>query len=285
MRSADGQKDPTMRLLRELQTEEGRAREGLFVAEGEELTRRAFDYGAEVVGLVISDRLAPTPRGIALAEEAEAAGAPVCAASAGLIGKMLGAKPPPDCAAVVRRKLASLAEVLGAECPLVIMVEHGENADNLGMLLRSADAAGVDGAVLTAGTTDPFARKVVRASRGAVFSVPVCIRPDASEAIAFARGMLRDRRVPKHSGCGGRGSEAVNVVAASARAETAYTDADLTGPVMLVVGNEHTGISDAVRDASDAVVRIPMRGRVNSLNIAAAATVLLYEALRQRGIG
>lgn len=282
MRLVGGQRDPTMRLLRELQTEEGRAREGSFVVEGEELTRRAFDYGAEVLGLVLSDRLACTPEGIALAEQAEAAGAAVCAASPGLIGKMLGAQPAPDRAAIVRRRTVPLQAVLIAQSPLLMMVEHGESADNLGMLLRSADAAGVDGAVLTAGTTDPFARKVVRASRGAVFSVPICVCPDASEAIASARETLRDKRVTEH---GGHSSGAVQVVAASARGDLAYTDVDLTGPVMLVVGNEHTGISDAVRTASDAIVRIPMRGRVNSLNIAVAASVLLYEALRQRNPG
>lgn len=266
MRSVDGQRDPTMRLLRELQTDVGREREGLFVAEGEELVRRAFDYGAEVVCLTLSDRLARTAQGAALAAEAEAAGASVCTASLGLIGKMLGTQPAPDRAAIVHRRLVSLNETLAGDCPLIIMVERCENADNLGMLLRSADAAGVDGVVLTGDTTDPFGRRAVRASRGAVFSVPICICPDSLAAVASARAARPGLRV----------------IATSAGARKPYTDVDLGGPAALVVGNEHVGVSDPVKNASDEVARIPMRGRVNSLNIAAAASVMIYEALRQR---
>lgn len=267
MRTADGQKDPIMRLIRELQTEQGRIREGLFVAEGEELVRRAFDYGAQVVGLVLSDKLANSEQGHLLAKEAERAGAEVCTASPGLIGKMLGSVPPPDRVAIVQRRVVSLESVLNTPRPLFIAVENGENADNLGMLLRSADAAGVDGVILLGTTTDPFAKKAVRASRGAVFGLPICICADTLSVVAAAkdRGVL--------------------VAASSARAQTVYTEADLGGPVMLAVGNEHVGISDELRSAADLVLRIPMRGRVNSLNIAVAASILMYEALRQRGGG
>ena len=146
------------------------------------------------------------------------------------------------------------------------MVEHGENADNLGMLLRSADAAGASSVVLAAGTTDPFSRRAVRGSRGAVFSLPICIAGFARRAIEEASG---------------RG---LRIVATSANADTEYTAFDYTGPVMIVVGNEHTGLSAETRALADAVVRIPMLGRIHSLNIAVAASLVLYEAARQRRI-
>lgn len=264
VRKATGQKDPAVVLLRELTTEDGRRRQGRFAAEGEEIVRRAFDYGGMVDALIVTERFAADPRSNELLARAGLVGADIVTTTEGLLSKVLEAKPTPECIAIVQRKLASLAEVLNAPNALVLTVEHGENADNLGMLLRSTDAAGVDGVVLTADTTDPFARRVVRGSRGAVFTVPICIQHDATRVINMAK------------------AAGLQVVATSARSETPYTSVDFGKPTMVVVGNEHVGITDAVREHADLVVAIPMRGRINSLNIAVAGSIVLYEAVRQR---
>jgi TrmH family RNA methyltransferase len=260
-----GQKDPVVQLLRELVGEDGRARHSRFFVEGEELIRRAFDYGGKVDSLILTERYAANPVSAELLERAQKAKTDIVSATDGLLAKILEAKPTPECLAIVERKVASLAQVFTAPIPLVMMVEHGENADNLGMLLRSTDAAGVDGVILAADTTDPFSRRVVRGSRGAVFTVPICIARSSVKAIAEA----------KQAG--------LQIVATSARSDITYTDLDLAKPTMLIVGNEHVGISEAVREHADVVARIPMLGRINSLNIAVAASVMLYEALRQRG--
>lgn len=265
MRPVSGQKDPVVQLLRELTGEDGRKRRGQFFAEGEELVRRAFDYGGKVESLILTERFAVSPQAADLLERAAQARADIYTASEGLLAKILDAKPTPECLAVAERRVAALPDVFTADCPLIAMVEHGENADNLGMLLRSTDASGVDGVILAAETTDPFSRRVVRGSRGAVFTVPLCIQYDAAKPIAEAK---------KHG---------LQVIATSARTDVAYTAVDYTKPTMIVVGNEHIGISDTVRGLADSVVRIPMRGRINSLNIAVAASLVLYEAVRQRG--
>jgi TrmH family RNA methyltransferase len=264
MEKIDSQKHPVIALLREITTEDGRRRAGRFFAEGEELSRRAFDYGGSVEALVLTDRFAGTEEAADVLERAASAGAAVYCASEGLIAKTLGAKPTPACIAIALRKVASISEALSGRAPLVQMVENGDNADNLGMLLRSTDAAGVSGVILSGETTDPFARRVVRGSRGAIFTLPICIYPDSAKAIAEARG---------------RG---IHVVATSARADVPHTEVDYTVPTMFVAGSEHFGISDAVRGLADVVVRVPMFGKVNSLNIAVAASVVLYEAVRQR---
>ena len=267
MEKIDSQKHPVIALLREIATEDGRRRTGRFFAEGEELSRRAFDYGGSVEAVVLSDRFAGSEQAAAILERAASAGATAYCASEGLIGKTLGAKPTPECVAIALRKVASLSEALSGGTPLVQMVENGDNADNLGMLLRSTDAAGVSGVILSGETTDPFARRVVRGSRGAIFTVPICIYPDAARAIAEAR------------------SRGIQVVATSAKADVSYTEVDYTAPTMFVAGSEHFGISDAVRELADVVVRIPMLGKINSLNIAVAASLVLYEAVRQRKSG
>ncbi len=263
MHNVSGQKDPIIRLVRDLQTENGRASAGLFFAEGEELARRAFDYGGSVHSLVVTDRFVSSPDAEDVISRARAAGVDIFISTTGLLSKILDAKPTPECLAIVERRVAALGDALAGECPLVQVVERGENADNLGMLLRSTDAAGATGVVLVQ-ATDPFSRRVVRGSRGAVFTVPIAISNDSAQVIGEAR------------------SRGLQVIATSARSDIYYSEIDFTKPTAIIVGNEHIGITDTVREMADAVVRIPMRGKINSLNIAVAASVVLYEAVRQR---
>ncbi|MCX8052697.1 MAG: RNA methyltransferase [Armatimonadetes bacterium] len=259
-----GQKDPIMTLLREITTQEGRRARSLFFVEGDELVLRAYDFGGPVHSLILTERFVTSAGAQQIVERAAALGTPVFTTTSGLLDKILQAKPTPECLAIVERKLAKLSDVFSKEKALVVMLERGENADNLGMLLRSADAVGVSGVILTADTVDPFSRRAVRGSRGAVFAVQICIVKDATHAIEEAR------------------TSGLRIVATSARANTLYTTTDFTKPTLVIVGNEHTGISDSVWECSDQVVRIPMMGRVNSLNVAVAASVILYEAVRQR---
>ncbi|MEN6581838.1 MAG: RNA methyltransferase [Armatimonadota bacterium] len=264
MQKITGQKDPIIKLLKELTAEDGRRRNSRFFAEGEELVRRAFDYGGKVDSVIFTDKFAASPAAQVLLERAAGAGVDVFISTEGLLAKMLEAKPTPECLAIVERRVASLQDAISGITPLVQMVESCENADNLGMLLRSTDASGVTGVVLTADTTDPFSRRVVRGSRGAVFTVPICPFRDSGKAIEEAH------------------AAGLQVIATSARSDTYYTQIDFTKPTMIIVGNEHTGISDTVRNQADSVVRIPMLGKINSLNIAVAASVIMYEAVRQR---
>lgn len=264
IRKVSGQKDPVIKLLRELRNETGRKRNGLFFVEGPEIVRRAIDFGAETQSMILTERFAASEEGEYLLDKAALAGIETYSSTSGLLAKILEAKPIPACLSLVERRVASLDNIFGGKCPLVLVVESGENADNLGMLLRSTDAAGVDGVILAANTVDPFNRRTVRGSRGAVFCVPICVVGEVNAAIRHAR---------EHD---------LQVVAASANADKDYTEIDYTKPTMAIVGNEHTGISRAVKDESDVIVRIPMRGRIHSLNIAVSASILLFEAQRQR---
>ncbi|MEI6971986.1 MAG: RNA methyltransferase [bacterium] len=264
MREVDGQRDPLMQMLRDLQNETGRRKHDRYTVEEAELVRRAIDLGSPIEAVVASDVFVRSAEGRHLLDKAAAAGLDTCSASPGLLGKMLGAKPTPDCVAIVRRRLASLDSILSSPSPLIQMVEHCESADNLGMLLRSTDAAGTTGVLLTADTTDPFSRRTVRGSRGAVFTVPLCIVSGTADVFERARKLN------------------IQVVAASATGDRSYDMVDMTRPTMLAVGNEHKGLSELARSAADVCVRIPMLGKIHSLNIAVAASVLLYEAVRQR---
>lgn len=174
---------------------------------------------------------------------------------------------------IVRRRLSDLTAVLNAlrsrasSChplkALLVVAEAVEKPGNLGAILRSADAAGAHGLIVCDPVTDAYNPNVVRASKGTLFSVPV-VEASTPEALPWLRG------------------HAITIVAATPQAQTLYTDADLRGPVAIALGAEKEGLSRAWLEGADAVVRIPMLGRVNSLNVAMATALLLYEAVRQR---
>ncbi|HEU5111686.1 MAG TPA: TrmH family RNA methyltransferase, partial [Acidimicrobiia bacterium] len=126
-----------------------------------------------------------------------------------------------------------------------------------------ADAVGADAVVAADPDTDPFSPNVVRASTGAIFSVPLGVA-DLDAAVAWVR----------HHGA--------RITAADPEASDLLWEADLTGPVALLVGAEHTGLTGPARAAADATVSLPMRGSTDSLNVSVSMAVLAYEALRQR---
>ena len=149
---------------------------------------------------------------------------------------------------------------------LWLVCEAVEKPGNLGTLLRSADAAGVDGVIVCDPATDLHNPNVVRASVGTLFCVPVA-EAGTAEALAWLR------------------AHGIAVAAATPDAASPYHEADLRGPVALAVGAEQYGLSERWLDEADLRLRIPMRGKADSLNVAAAATIVLFEALRQRVSG
>ncbi len=142
-----------------------------------------------------------------------------------------------------------------------LVAEGVEKPGNLGSILRSADAAGVDGLIVCDQCTDLYNPNTVRASVGTLFTVP-CYEATTEEAIAALKN--------------------VTIVAATPEGDVPFTQADFTGPVAIAVGSEQLGLSSRWMEAATVKVRIPMWGKADSLNVAAAATLLLFEVSRQR---
>jgi TrmH family RNA methyltransferase len=174
---------------------------------------------------------------------------------------------PDGLVAVGDRVGVELAELPRGPRALLLVAEALEKPGNLGALLRSADGAGADGVVVCDPATDVSNPNVVRASMGALFAIPV-----ATADTAAVQGFLADA--------------GFRIVTAVPDAPSLYWDVDLTGRTALVIGAEHAGLSEAwLALPAATAVRLPMAGAADSLNAAAAATVLLYESVRQRRIG
>ena len=161
---------------------------------------------------------------------------------------------------VRERRLEDL--VLGGN-PLVMVLESVEKPGNLGAVLRSADAAHADAVIVCDPLTDLWNPNLIRASIGAVFTVPtVCATSE--EAIGWLR------------------AHGIRILTAQLQDSSWYYDTDMTGGTALVMGTESTGLTDIWRRAADAHIRIPMLGRLDSLNVSVSAAILLFEAVRQR---
>ena len=147
--------------------------------------------------------------------------------------------------------------------PLLIVAESIEKPGNLGAILRTADAAGVDALLLCDPRIDLYNPNAVRTSRGTLFTIP-CVEATNKSALAFLR------------------KRGIRIVAATPQAEAEYTRQDFRGPLAIAVGTEDIGLTNFWLKQSDITVKIPMVGKVNSLNVSIATALIVYEAVRQR---
>ncbi len=175
----------------------------------------------------------------------------------------------PEVIAVLALPLDDLARVPLSADTLGVIFDRPTNPGNIGTLVRSSDAFGANSVIVTGHAADPYDPRSVRASAGSLFGLPVLRVPSHREVLAW-----RDAAPVRPL-----------LVATDEHGEVDIADADLTGPLFFLIGNETTGLSTAWRAAADLTVRIPITGTASSLNAASAATVALYETSRQRSAG
>ncbi len=234
---------------------------GAFVVEGVRLAEEAQRAGWPAELVLYTSAL--SPRGLGLLDGYRAAGAEVEEVPPHLMQSVSGTEAPQGILAVVRRKLLPLPERLD----FALIADSVRDPGNLGTLLRTAAAAGAGAALLAPGTTDAFAPKVLRAGMGAHFRLPV-LEGDWEQI----RAWCKDRP----------GVPALTILLAEAEEGVSCWETDLRRPVALVVGAEAEGVTPAARAAADGLITIPMPGRSESLNAAIAASILLFEVVRQR---
>lgn len=229
--------------------------------EGPILVRDALEADAGVrVILVDEDHLGELGRLVPAAAEV-----PVRAVRRGLLGRLLDASTPRPVAAVVERRPAELATLCGAVGSLapLLLLAGVSDPGNAGTLLRSAEAFGAPGVVFGDDSVDPWSPKTVRASAGAIHRVQVV-------------------EAPIHEAAVGLRSTGMRMVGADQRAEVSLEALDTSDAIGFVLGNESRGLPPDLVGVLDEQVRIPMTGRTESLNVAMAGTILLYETARRR---
>ena len=184
-----------------------------------------------------------------------------------VFSSMSDTKTPQGVLAVAEQEPHTLADVLKGERTNLLVLETIQDPGNLGTMLRAGEGAGLTGIIADSGTADIYNPKVIRSTMGSIFRVPVVYVQDLRETV---------RKLKR---------EGVQICAAHLRGSVDYDSADYTGANAFLIGNEAKGLTDETAALADRAVRIPMLGKVESLNAAVAASVLMYELARQRRNG
>jgi TrmH family RNA methyltransferase len=232
-----------------------RQRDGLIVVEGWDEIGLALTSGLKPQTIFTAPELA--------ARQIEGIDSEFITVNRAVFEKMSYRENPDGWLALFPTPQKKLSELTLGAIPFVIVAESVEKPGNLGAILRTADAAGVDVLFVCDPRVDLYNPNVIRASRGAIFSV-ACIESSNQDALTY----LREHKL--------------QILAASPQADTLYTDADLKKPIAIAIGTEDKGLTDFWLKQADVRVKIPMMGRVNSLNVSIATALIVYEVVRQR---
>ena len=247
-------KNPMVQRLRELKSAKARRESGLFLVEGEVMIREAMKCGLAIREAVADE----SQEGFA---QELAAFARVAIVSRSLLESICDTRTPQGvCAAFAIPEQTALEEMPDR----IVALDGVQDPGNVGTIWRTADAAGFEGILLGSGSADPLSPKVQRAAMGSGFRLPFCHAEQLAESLLA----LRER--------------GYHVFASDLSGADFYARPDSGERFVLVIGNEARGISDAVREAADCRVKLPMRGGAESLNAAVAAGIMMYELMRGR---
>jgi TrmH family RNA methyltransferase len=263
--------NPRVKQLVKLRDRRPRDEAGVFLVEGYRQIRRALEKNVTLTEVYFSRDWFLGENEDALLAQAVAAGATLFELSKDAFAKVAYRERPDGLLAVApqwHRKLDDLAvagrgEAGVAKAPFLLVVEAIEKPGNLGTILRSADAAGCDAVIVCDPVTDIFNPNVVRASTGVLFSVPLVVAESREVQVWLRQNGIRTAATTPHT-------------------DNLYTQTDLTGPLAVIMGSEQYGLSEFWMKESDVLVRIPMAGQADSLNVAMATIITLFEAVRQR---
>ncbi len=249
--------------MRKLRSRQERDRTGTFLVEGIRQVSEAIQSGADLVELVVAPELLRSQFALDLVEQEVGEGTQLLTVSADVFGSFSERDHPHGLAAVVRQRWTNLNDVKVESHALWIALESIADPGNLGTILRTGDAVGASGVILLGQSTDPFDAAVVRASMGAVFTLQIA-RAAADELVDWAR------------------NHRIALAGTSPDATLDYQSVDYPAPLVLLMGSERHGLPENLQRACDPLVRLPMAGRVDSLNLAVATGVVLYEVFNQR---
>lgn len=248
---------PEARLaLNLIEKKKARKKEKKFVVEGEHLVEEAQDR----IEFVLYSRELPVLKRLRTQNV-------LCLkVSEKVFEKLSQVMTPQGILAVVEELEYTLKDIVKGPRSLLIFCVGVQDPGNLGAIIRAADAAGADGVILAKETVDLYNPKVVRSSMGSIFHLPVVCGTETTPALEMLK------------------KNGVKVVSGYLKAKRKIWEVDLKGPVVLLVGNEAAGLPKEIVEYCDEVVTIPMPGRAESLNVAMSASIMLYEAVRQRGV-
>lgn len=254
---------PEVKFIKALNRRKERREHGLFTIEGLRFVEEAVSAGAPLVKAYFTANLSASARGAELLANLRGQGVAVQEVSDQVLGKMADTEQPQGILATVRILKPSLSVPDNGQ-PFFLVCDKIQDPGNLGTIIRTADAAGVQAIFTTAGTVDVYNAKVLRATMGSIFHVPVFAERDTENIME----VLNERGIIP--------------IGTTLTAQQWHFNADFCRPVAFWLGSEAGGIEDSIIAQLPELVKIPMPGQAESLNVAIAASILMFECVRQR---
>lgn len=258
--------DPQLQPYRSLRRPEEHLVQGIFVAEGEKVVRRFLDSDWNVISLLLTQEWFEAI--LPAVKNARLAGVDIYVGEKKLLETIVGFRLHQGIMAVgkvpVERSLQETVAILPSPHFLVAL-DGLVHAENVGVIVRNCAAFSVDEIIVSKTTASPYLRRAVRNSMGGIFKVPVAYVENLATSLDWLKNNYNTR-----------------IIIADAHAEHAINDADFSGNICIVLGNEDAGVSEAVKSVANGRVRIPMHNSTDSLNVASASAVMLYETRKRR---
>lgn len=256
--------NPLVKRTRLLANRKHRREQGAFVVEGIQPVWRAVTAGWQIEALLVDPDLRKDSPAAAMVDEQEARGVRVARLSHELFQRLSSREGQAGMAAIVRSKQPALADLCPGPDAVFVALHRIGNPGNLGTIVRTADAVGAAGVILIGDTTDPYAPAAVKASMGSLFAINVVHVPAPEPFLTWAV------------------DNGIEIAAASGQAGVAHWDASYRPPLAVLLGSEGEGLPASLLASAGRQIRIPMTGTAESLNVAAAAAILLYEVRRHK---
>lgn len=252
-----------VKLAAALQHKKRRDESGLFIVEGVRLCEELLASNWQIEFGLYTEAAARQERAARLIHEASSRYRMIQVSEA-VFAKVAETEQPQGVLLIAEQAVVTLNQLLSGANRLLVVVDGVQDPGNMGTLLRTADAAGADAVIVTEGSVDPFSGKVLRASMGSIFHLPLAVGISHADLMASF------------------GQAKVRLFATALEAASCYLEADFRGSLAVVFGNEGKGVSTELLAHADQKLFIPIYGQAESLNVAAAAAVILYEVARQR---
>ncbi len=182
-----------------------------------------------------------------------------------ILHKLTDTETPQEIVAIVSYRSITLDDIVFKSIPLIVIVDSVQEPGNLGTIIRTSDAAGADAVIILKGTCDAFSQKAIRATAGSIFNIPI-VYAETDKLLEWLK------------------AKKTSLAATSLDAKKSIFNTDLKKPLAFVFGNEAHGVSSEIKRNADTLLKIPIPGKAESLNVSASAAVCLYEAVRQRSI-
>ena len=235
-----------------------REKQGLFLAEGLRFVNEIPPHW-EIYMYVLSESFAEKNNNVNLRKDVK-----TVIVNDKLFNSISDTQTPQGIIAICYQKTYNISELLKGENPFLLLTEQVQDPGNLGTIIRTADAAGVNGIILSKGTVDLYNPKVLRATMGSIFHVPIIQNADIFDTLSI----LKENKIL--------------TLSAHLKGDKTPYSLNLKQPTAIIIGNEGNGISDEVSQKTSYLVKLPMLGKAESLNASIAAGILLYEVVRQR---